>query len=117
MTVAASIILAAVFGGIAFVLLDSWQRRESDPAVPTVHAKAAAATNAKRIRFMSFPFSLVNCIARWLQALHQFLARAALATSNTEVTNTFVIAPRALPGNDCLPVVSILCNLLSPWFN
>jgi hypothetical protein len=34
MTVAASIILAAVFGGIIFVLLDSWQNRDPTPAVP-----------------------------------------------------------------------------------
>jgi len=33
MTVAASIILAAVVGGIIFVLLDSWQRRAAAPAV------------------------------------------------------------------------------------
>jgi hypothetical protein len=32
MTVAASIILAAVVGGVIFVLLDSWQRREAMPA-------------------------------------------------------------------------------------
>jgi hypothetical protein len=31
MTVAASIILAAVAGGIIFVLLDSWQRRAATP--------------------------------------------------------------------------------------
>jgi hypothetical protein len=31
MTVAASIILAAVAGGIIFVLLDSWQRRATTP--------------------------------------------------------------------------------------
>ncbi|HWK25635.1 MAG TPA: hypothetical protein VNS09_03680 [Solirubrobacter sp.] len=31
MTVAASIILAAVAGGIIFVLLDSWQRRDVTP--------------------------------------------------------------------------------------
>jgi hypothetical protein len=29
--VAASIILAAVVGGVIFVLLDSWQRREANP--------------------------------------------------------------------------------------
>jgi hypothetical protein len=29
--VAASIILAAVVGGVIFVLLDSWQRREATP--------------------------------------------------------------------------------------
>ena len=36
MTVAASIILAAVVGGVIFVLLDSWQRRAANPtpAVP-----------------------------------------------------------------------------------
>jgi hypothetical protein len=33
MTVAASIILAAVAGGIIFVLLDSWQRRAATPTV------------------------------------------------------------------------------------
>jgi hypothetical protein len=33
MTVAASIILAAVAGGIIFVLLDSWQRRAASPTV------------------------------------------------------------------------------------
>ena len=33
MTVAASIILAAVVGGVMFVLLDSWQRRAADPVV------------------------------------------------------------------------------------
>jgi hypothetical protein len=32
MTVAAAIILAAVVGGVMFVLLDSWQRREAAPA-------------------------------------------------------------------------------------
>ena len=31
--VAASIILAAVVGGVIFVLLDSWQRREPAPVV------------------------------------------------------------------------------------
>jgi hypothetical protein len=35
MTVAASIILAAIFGGIVFVLLDSWQRRAATPSAPT----------------------------------------------------------------------------------
>jgi hypothetical protein len=34
MTVAASIILAAIAGGIIFVLLDSWQRRAATPAAP-----------------------------------------------------------------------------------
>jgi hypothetical protein len=34
MTVAASIILAAVVGGVIFVLLDSWQRRAATPATP-----------------------------------------------------------------------------------
>jgi hypothetical protein len=33
MTVAASILLAALVGGVIFVLLDSWQRREAVPAV------------------------------------------------------------------------------------
>jgi hypothetical protein len=33
MTVAASIILAAIVGGVIFVLLDSWQRRSAAPAV------------------------------------------------------------------------------------
>jgi hypothetical protein len=33
MTVAASILLAALVGGVIFVLLDSWQRRESTPKV------------------------------------------------------------------------------------
>jgi hypothetical protein len=32
MTVAASIILAALVGGVVFVLLDSWQRRSAEPA-------------------------------------------------------------------------------------
>jgi hypothetical protein len=32
MTVAASIILAAIVGGVIFVLLDSWQRRAATPA-------------------------------------------------------------------------------------
>jgi hypothetical protein len=32
MTVAASILLAALVGGIIFVLLDSWQRRATTPA-------------------------------------------------------------------------------------
>ena len=31
MTVAAALILAAVVGGVMFVLLDSWQRREATP--------------------------------------------------------------------------------------
>ena len=31
-TVAASIILAAITGGIIFVLLDSWQRRAASPS-------------------------------------------------------------------------------------
>jgi hypothetical protein len=35
--VAASIILAAVVGGVIFVLLDSWQRREATPT-PVVTA-------------------------------------------------------------------------------
>jgi hypothetical protein len=34
MTVAASIILAAIVGGVIFTLLDSWQRRAATPAVP-----------------------------------------------------------------------------------
>jgi hypothetical protein len=35
MTVAASILLAALVGGVVFVLLDSWQRRtEATPAAP-----------------------------------------------------------------------------------
>ena len=34
MTVAASILLAAVVGGVIFVLLDSWQRREATPTPP-----------------------------------------------------------------------------------
>ena len=34
MTVAASILLAAVVGGVIFVLLDSWQRRDATPAPP-----------------------------------------------------------------------------------
>ncbi len=33
MTVAASIILAAIFGGIVFTLLDSWQRRAATPSI------------------------------------------------------------------------------------
>jgi hypothetical protein len=33
--VAASIILAAVVGGVIFVLLDSWQRREANPTPVT----------------------------------------------------------------------------------
>jgi hypothetical protein len=32
MDVAASIILAAIVGGVIFVLLDSWQRRSTAPA-------------------------------------------------------------------------------------
>ena len=43
MTVAASIILAAVAGGIIFVLLDSWQRRG---ATPTPDPQPAATENA-----------------------------------------------------------------------
>jgi hypothetical protein len=35
MTVAASIILAAIVGGVIFVLLDSWQRRAAEPAAAT----------------------------------------------------------------------------------
>ena len=35
MTVAASILLAALVGGVVFVLLDSWQRRaDAAPAAP-----------------------------------------------------------------------------------
>jgi hypothetical protein len=34
MIVAASILLAAVVGGVVFVLLDNWQRREPAPAAP-----------------------------------------------------------------------------------
>jgi hypothetical protein len=35
MTVAASILLAAVVGGVVFVLIDGWQRREEEaPARP-----------------------------------------------------------------------------------
>jgi hypothetical protein len=34
MTVAASIILAAIVGGLIFVLLDSWQRRTAAVAQP-----------------------------------------------------------------------------------
>ena len=34
MTVAASIVLAALVGGIIFVLLDSWQRRAATPTAP-----------------------------------------------------------------------------------
>jgi hypothetical protein len=41
MTVAASIILAAIFGGIVFVLLDSWQRRAASPVVPSVDPQPA----------------------------------------------------------------------------
>jgi hypothetical protein len=41
MTVAASIILAAIFGGIVIVLLDSWQRRAGSPAVPSVDPQPA----------------------------------------------------------------------------
>jgi hypothetical protein len=33
MTVAASIVLAAIVGGVVFVLIDGWQRREA-PAPP-----------------------------------------------------------------------------------
>ena len=35
MTVAASIILAAIVGGVIFVLLDSWQRRVAEPTPAT----------------------------------------------------------------------------------
>ena len=35
MTVAAALILAAVVGGVIFVLLDSWQRREASPTPVT----------------------------------------------------------------------------------
>ena len=34
MTVAASILLAALVGGVVFVLLDNWQRREDVAAAP-----------------------------------------------------------------------------------
>ena len=34
MTVAASILLAAVVGGVVFVLIDGWQRREEEAAAP-----------------------------------------------------------------------------------
>jgi hypothetical protein len=40
MTVAASIILAAIVGGVIFTLLDSWQRRAATPAVPHVEPEA-----------------------------------------------------------------------------
>jgi len=40
MTVAASIILAAILGGVIFVLLDSWQRRADSP-VPIVDPEPA----------------------------------------------------------------------------
>jgi hypothetical protein len=43
MTVAASILLAAICGGVIFVLLDSWQRRASTPVVaPEPRAPVAA---------------------------------------------------------------------------
>jgi hypothetical protein len=34
MTVAASILLAAVVGGVVFVLIDGWQRREEQAPAP-----------------------------------------------------------------------------------
>jgi hypothetical protein len=34
MTVAASIVLAAVVGGVVFVLIDGWQRREEPAPAP-----------------------------------------------------------------------------------
>jgi hypothetical protein len=34
MTVAASILLAAVVGGVVFVLIDGWQRREEEAPAP-----------------------------------------------------------------------------------
>ncbi len=34
MTVAASILLAAVVGGVVFVLIDGWQRREAEAPAP-----------------------------------------------------------------------------------
>jgi hypothetical protein len=45
MTVAASIILAAVVGGVIFVLLDSWQRRAAapTPAMPAPRPRVATA--------------------------------------------------------------------------
>jgi hypothetical protein len=35
-TVAASILLAAVVGGVVFVLIDGWQRREAEAPAPAV---------------------------------------------------------------------------------
>ena len=40
MTVAAAILLAALVGGVIFVLLDSWQRRAAAPAVESEPAWA-----------------------------------------------------------------------------
>ena len=42
MTVAASIILAAIVGGVIFVLLDSWQRRAATPAPADAAARPEA---------------------------------------------------------------------------
>jgi hypothetical protein len=37
-TVAASILLAAVVGGVVFVLIDGWQRREEEAPAPAAPA-------------------------------------------------------------------------------
>jgi hypothetical protein len=43
MTVAASILLAAVVGGVVFVLIDGWQRRADEaPAAPAPARRAEA---------------------------------------------------------------------------
>ena len=48
MTVAASIILAAIVGGVIFVLLDSWQRRAATPAPAAAAARGADLARARR---------------------------------------------------------------------
>jgi hypothetical protein len=49
MTVAASILIAAVVGGVVFVLIESWQRREDEaPAAPAPRVEAPPAPAAPR---------------------------------------------------------------------
>jgi hypothetical protein len=45
-TVAASILLAAVVGGVVFVLIDGWQRREAEAPAPAAPARPEPARPA-----------------------------------------------------------------------